>query len=387
MAATRIIPLHINKGKSIQQCVKARLDYAKNNEKTEDGEFVSSYACDPKTVTEEFMLSKREYYRITGRHPRGDIIAYQLRQSFKPGEITPQEANQIGYELAEKLTKGNHAFMVATHTDRKHIHNHIIWNSTDLNCTRKYRNFLGSFRVVQRISDELCLKHGLSVIKPRPYKERTKYQGHAGAPATKGFDMLVDIQKKITEGKGKGYVGWAKVFNAKQITQTLLFLKEKDIRDYDSLAEKADEASATFDSLREKIKGCDKRLDEIADLRQHIFNYAKTRDVYADYKKSGYSKKFYEAHRQEIAIHKAAKDAFSKLPKEQKVGGRLPTVKQLNTEFGEVLEIKKKAYSEYREAKKNMQDYVKAKHNIDEFMKLENQQNTRTQKKERHTER
>ena len=387
MAATRIIPLHINKGKSIQQCVKARLDYAKNKEKTEDGEFVSSYACDPKTVTEEFMLSKREYYRLTGRHPRGDIIAYQLRQSFKPGEISPQEANQIGYELAEKLTKGNHAFIVATHTDRKHIHNHIIWNSTDLNCTRKYRNFLGSFRVVQRISDELCLKHGLSVIKPRPYKERTKYQGHAGAPAKKGFDMLVDIQKKITEGKGKGYVGWAKVFNAKQITQTLLFLKEKDIRDYDSLAEKADEASATFDTLREKIKGCDKRLEEITDIKQHIFNYAKTRDVYAAYRKSGYSKKFYEEHRQEITIHKAAKAAFSKLPNEQKIGGKLPTVKQLNTEFGEVLAVKKKAYSEYREAKQKMQDYVKAKHNIDEFMKLENQQNTRTQKKERHTER
>ena len=98
-------------------------------------------------------------------------------------------------------------------------------------------------------------------------------------------------------------------------------------------------------------------------------------------------KSFYEAHRQEITIHKAAKNAFSKLPNEQKIGGKLPTVKQLNTEFGEVLAVKKKTYSEYREAKQNMQDYVKATHNIDEFMKLENQQNTRTQKRERHTER
>ena len=387
MAATRIIPMHVNKGKTIQQCVKARLDYASNPEKTEEGQFVSSYACDPKTVTEEFMLSKKEYYRLTGRHPHGDIIAYQLRQSFKPGEITPEEANQIGYELAEKLTKGNHAFIVATHTDKKHIHNHIVWNSTDLNCTRKYRNFLGSFRVVQRISDELCLKHGLSVIKPRPYKDRIKYQGHPGAPAKRGFDMLVDIQKKLTEGKGKGYVGWAKVFNAKQITQTLLFLKEKDIRDYDSLAEKAHLASATFDDLRAKIKDCDQRLDEITDLRQHIFNYAKTRDVYEKYRKGGYKKSFYEAHRQEITIHKAAKAAFNKLPKDRKPGGKLPTVKQLNEEFKEVLAEKKKNYSEYREAKKSMQDYVKAKHNIDEFMRQEQLQNGQIRKNDRHTER
>ena len=73
-------------------------------------------------------------------------------------------ANQIGYELAMKLTKGNHAFIVATHTDRAHIHNHIIWNSTELGCTRKFRNIIGSILIVQRISDQLCLEHRLRSI-------------------------------------------------------------------------------------------------------------------------------------------------------------------------------------------------------------------------------
>lgn len=104
-------------------CLTNRIEYAENGEKTEDGEYVSSYACTPEIDEEEFMLSKWEYFRITGRAPKGDIIAYQLRQSFKPGEITPEEANEIGYELAMKLTKGNHAFIVATHTDKAHIHN------------------------------------------------------------------------------------------------------------------------------------------------------------------------------------------------------------------------------------------------------------------------
>lgn len=69
---------------------------------------------------------------ITGRQQKNNIIAYQIRQSFKPGEITPEEANQVGYETAMRWTKGKHAFIVATHIDKSHIHNHIIYNSTSL---------------------------------------------------------------------------------------------------------------------------------------------------------------------------------------------------------------------------------------------------------------
>ena len=88
MAATRLIAMHVNKGKTIAKSIKDRTDYADDDEKTNQGEYVSAYACDPKTVDEEFLLSKREYLRITGRQPKGDIIAYQIRQSFKPGEVT-----------------------------------------------------------------------------------------------------------------------------------------------------------------------------------------------------------------------------------------------------------------------------------------------------------
>ena len=125
MAATRLIAMHQNNGKSIKQSLKDRVDYAENKEKTENGELISSYACDKETVDHEFYLAKQEYFRKTGRKPKGDILAYQIRQSFKPGEITPEEANKVGYETAMRFTKGEHAFIVATHTDRAHIHNHI----------------------------------------------------------------------------------------------------------------------------------------------------------------------------------------------------------------------------------------------------------------------
>lgn len=110
MAATRLIALHINKGKTVAQCLRERTDYAQNPEKTAKGDLVTGYQCDPMTVDEEFLLSKRQYQHITGKHQKHEVIAYQIRQSFKPGEITPEEANQVGYELAERFTKGKHAF-------------------------------------------------------------------------------------------------------------------------------------------------------------------------------------------------------------------------------------------------------------------------------------
>ena len=123
MAASRLIPLHINKGKTIAQCLADRTDYSQNSGKTNGGEFISSYECDPETADQEFLLSKRQYLQMTGRTQEHDVIAYQIRQSFKPGEITPEEANEIGYELAMRFTKGKHAFLVATHIDKAHIHN------------------------------------------------------------------------------------------------------------------------------------------------------------------------------------------------------------------------------------------------------------------------
>ena len=168
MAATRLIALHKNKGKSVAACLKSRTDYAQNPDKTEQGQLVSSYKCSPLTVDEEFMLTKRQYDLVNGRRQKSDVIAYQIRQSFRPGEITAEEANKVGYELAMRFTKGKHAFVVATHTDRQHIHNHVIFNSTALDGSRKFRDFFFSALAVQRLNDLICLEHQLSVIERSP---------------------------------------------------------------------------------------------------------------------------------------------------------------------------------------------------------------------------
>ena len=102
-----------------------------------------------------------------------------LRQSFKPGEVSAEEANQIGYELAERLLHGEHAFIVATHTDRKHIHNHIVFCATTLDCSHKFRNVWNSSRLVAEISDELCREHHLSVVQ-NPQNKTVSYEKWEG---------------------------------------------------------------------------------------------------------------------------------------------------------------------------------------------------------------
>ena len=97
IATTRIISMHLNKGKALSQCLHDRTAYAMNPEKTNEQELVKSYECDPHTIENEFLLAKRQYALLTGRYQKNDVIAYQVRQSFKPGEITPEEANRVGY--------------------------------------------------------------------------------------------------------------------------------------------------------------------------------------------------------------------------------------------------------------------------------------------------
>ena len=341
-----------------------------------------------------------------------------------------------------------HAFIVATHTDREHIHNHIIYNSTALDSTRKFRDFLLSGLAVQRLSDLICLEHQLSVIEIKPYRERQKrtlyppkesnrdrlcgvidtiltekpkdyedflqgleqqgyevkrgkYTSVKGArqkrfirfrtlgagyseeelkavisgeaehhsrqkqkrivPEQK-FQMLVDIQAKLAEGKSMGYARWAKRYNLKEMSKTLIFLQENKIGSIEEMQERIDAATARYHELGDSIKAAETRMAEIAVLRTHIVNYARTRPVYDAYRKAGYSKSFLDTHREEITLHKAAKTAFDEAGLK-----KLPKAKDLSIEYAELLKKKKEAYPDYRKARNEMQELVRARKNVERF--------------------
>lgn len=454
MATTRIISLHGRKGQSIAQTLRDRIDYAENPEKTDGGRLVSSYECLPETAADEFTISKYIYKASTGKEqaPEKDVLAYMIRQSFKPGEITPEDANRIGYDLAMEFTKGNHQFIVATHTDKAHIHNHVIFNSTTLDCDRKFSEPHQSGRDVARISDRLCREHGLSVVEhPRQkgmaYKEwdaRRKGQSWKGTlqetidrilPDSSDFDdflagmraegyeikvgknlsfratgqerftrsktigadytlealkeriachdkhpaektirstangqkvnKLVDIKAKRQEGKGAGYERWAKLFNLKEAANTLNFLTEHGISDYDELVTRTDEAGEKFDAASVRIKQVESRLTELSELRSHIINYSKTHKIYTAYRNAKDKKAYLAAHKDEIALHESAKQAFDKLG-----GKRIPKVAEIQAEFSSLLAEKKELYQEYRKARKDMTDLGTARQNIERILNI-----------------
>lgn len=181
-------------------------------------------------------------------------------------------------------------------------------------------------------------------------------------PKDQPFQLLVDIQAKLAEGKSGGYARWAKKYNLKEMSKTLIFLQEHKINSADELNERTAAATERYHQLGNSIKSAETRMAEIAVLRTHIVNYAKTRPVYDDYRKAGYSKKFLENHREQITLHKAAKAAFDEAGLK-----KLPKVKDLNIEYSDLLEKKKADYPAYRKAREEMQELVKAQKNIELF--------------------
>ena len=190
----------------------------------------------------------------------------------------------------------------------------------------------------------------------------------AKAPSPKQFQMLIDIQAKMAEGKTVGYEKWAKKFNRKEAARTVILLKEKGLGNYDDLTAHIENLSARFDALSDSIKAAEKRMVEVQALQQHIKNYRNTRQIYIEYRKSGYSKKFFEEHRQEITIHKAAKQAFDELQIT-----KLPSMQSLYEEFHQLAVQKKQDYAEYRQIRKEKEELLIAKRTVETILNIDRQ--------------
>jgi hypothetical protein len=116
------MPLKVRGGRTKSTTISEIIDYVENPGKTDQGKLITSYECDSRVADYQFMLAKREYEHLTGRNQgHRDVLAYHIRQSFKPGEVSPEEANEIGRRLAQSFTKGKHAYIVCTHTDRAQV--------------------------------------------------------------------------------------------------------------------------------------------------------------------------------------------------------------------------------------------------------------------------
>ena len=192
--------------------------------------------------------------------------------------------------------------------------------------------------------------------------------------------LISEIEAKLNSGKGYWYDQKMKVVKLKQMAKTFVYLEEQGFADFAALSNAAAAAEERFNELKASIKTAETRMSEIQTLRTHIINYSKTREVYAGYRKAGYSKKYLAEHESDIILHKAAKKAFDDFGLK-----KLPTVKSLNEEFARLLTEKKAAYADYHKTQEQMRELLIHKANAAYLLGLEErkQQITERQREEK----
>ena len=149
----------------IKTTLKKAIDYICNGDKTDSEIYVTTHLCSRENAHKEFELTKKQF------GSRTKTLAHHLIQSFVPEEVSFEEAHQVGIELCEKILEGKYEYVLATHIDKDHIHNHIIFNSIDIDEGKVYHSYYGSYMNIRNQSDRLCNEHGLSVIDQETQKE------------------------------------------------------------------------------------------------------------------------------------------------------------------------------------------------------------------------
>ena len=150
----------VTKTHPIKSTLKAAIDYICNPDKTDGKLLVSSFGCTVETADIEFAWTRRHAI------DKGTNLGRHLIQAFEPGEVTPEEAHRIGMELAREVLGGKYEFVLTTHIDRDHVHNHLIFNAVSFQDHRHYHSNKRSYHEIRRTSDRICKEHGLSVIVP-----------------------------------------------------------------------------------------------------------------------------------------------------------------------------------------------------------------------------
>ena len=208
----------VTKTHPIKSTLKAAIDYICNPEKTDGKLLVSAYGCAAETADIEFSWTRRHAI------DKGTNLGRHLIQAFQPGEVTPEQAHEIGMELAKEILDGKYEFVLTTHIDKDHVHNHLIFNAVSFTDHKHYHSNKRSYHEIRRASDRICKEHGLSVIIPGQAKGKsyiehqaaqagTSYKAKLKAaidrliPASADFeDLLLRLQREGYEIKRGKYV-------------------------------------------------------------------------------------------------------------------------------------------------------------------------------------
>ena len=200
----------VTKTHPIKSTLKAAIDYICNPEKTDGKLLVSSYGCAAETADIEFAWTRRHAI------DKGTNLGRHLIQAFQPGEVTPEQAHEIGMELAREILGGRYEFVLTTHIDRDHVHNHLIFNAVSFADHKHYHSNKRSYHFIRRTSDRICKEHGLSVIVPGQDKGKSYIEHQAERTGTSykaklraAIDRLLpgchDLEELLVRLQREGY--------------------------------------------------------------------------------------------------------------------------------------------------------------------------------------
>ena len=200
----------VTKTHPIKSTLKAAIDYICNPEKTDGKLLVSSYGCAAETADIEFAWTRRHAI------DKGTNLGRHLIQAFQPGEVTPEQAHEIGMKLAKEILGGKYEFVLTTHIDKDHVHNHLIFNAVSFADHKHYHSNKRSYHYIRRTSDRLCKEHGLSVIIPgqdkgKSYIEHqatqngTSYKAKLKAAIDRLLPACSDLEELLRRLQREGY--------------------------------------------------------------------------------------------------------------------------------------------------------------------------------------
>ena len=412
----------VTKIKAIRGTLSKAIAYILNPEKTDEKLLVSSYGCASETAAREFEWT-RKIAEQKGMNPVR-IIARHVIQSFEIGEVTPELAHEIGKQFADEILGGKYEYVLTTHIDKDHVHNHLIFNAVDFVDYHAYKSYKRIYYDMREVSDRLCKENGLSVIPPSQnkgmgYKEYTEakrgtswkqklkqtidrlvitakdYDDFLRLMQEAGYEIKTgkyisfraEGQERFTRSKtiGENYTeerikeriaGRTPRRNRRQTVPKGISLigdiQERirliDSKGYEHKAKLTilKEAARTLNYLTENnlLKGVEARLREVQPLIKNISNYQRLKPVYDAFQKAKDKPGFKAKHEAELVIFEAARSTLLAMQGDEK----LPSLKTLQAQQQRLLDEQQRLYDERAKLKKEVKKIETIKSNVDTFL-------------------
>lgn len=321
MAITRIHP--------VKATVQKTIKYICNPSKTNGELLISSYATSPKTAQYDF-----KYALSKSKGNSEPNLAYHLIQLFAPGAVSYEEAHQIGIELADKLLEGKYSYVIATHVDHNHVHNHICFCAADNIDHNKYHDCTKSYYHIRELNDQLCKDHNLSIITPGPTKAK-KYN-----------EWLADIQNLKIATSSYSNAASMKDLQEKIASKTLI----------------ASETKSTVVELEHELK-------EMSEILKYAKQYVENRPYHYRYQKSKNQDQYFRNHDMQLILYDGAVNKLRR----HNINLKNLDLDTMSSDYQVLWDKKEELKKAYKSAEKEISSMQKQRENIAKYMGLSNE--------------